>query len=207
MLPSPLVLLLVVTVLPPAVFGSIELDQSEVPNACQTICRPIVLLTNACDGKSQAARHRVRDAHRARDNGFPAPPSNGPLVPPSGGLDSFHPGPTPPPGPPFAQDSYTETATSSTSSTSSTTTTPSPISTTTSYTTTSSSQSRDASPSATSQDSSSTNSTAEALRKAQRQCICQNRSFDVAGVAGLCASCMEQYGDGRKSEFESLLSP
>ena len=26
----------------------------------------------------------------------------------------------------------------------------------------------------------------------ERQCVCTNTSFDVAGVAALCASCMEQ---------------
>ncbi|PNY26879.1 Uncharacterized protein TCAP_03187 [Tolypocladium capitatum] len=30
---------------------------------------------------------------------------------------------------------------------------------------------------------------------AEKKCVCQNRSFNVARVAGLCASCVAQAGD------------
>jgi hypothetical protein len=57
------------------------------------------------------------------------------------------------------------------------------------------------------EDSDSGNDTPETDEVIESQCICTNMSFDVAGIAGLCASCIQQYGNGTVDGEQILISP
>lgn len=42
---------------------------------------------------------------------------------------------------------------------------------------------------------------------AEEQCVCSNESFNVAEIAGLCASCVSMVADAQNGEWYSFKPP
>lgn len=47
----------------------------------------------------------------------------------------------------------------------------------------------------------------EAITNAEKRCVCENGSFDVAAVSGLCSSCISQAGYLQECKCQLLISP